>query len=70
MPYGPDLGLSAVRKRVGGANGLSTIFHDKEGMVLGELHEGLHVGGLAVEVNGYDSLGFGANRGAHLVQIQ
>lgn len=43
--------------------GLAGVFDDDEVMFVGNVADGLHVAGLAIEMNGHDSFGFCCNGG-------
>lgn len=54
---------------VGGTDGLGTVFDDFEAVFVGEVHHGVHVCGLAEEVDGDDGLGAGGDFAFGVVEI-
>jgi hypothetical protein len=52
------------------ADPLRIVFHDQQIVAVGDLAEGLHVGGLAIEMNRDQGLGAGRDGGFHLRRIE
>jgi len=59
MADGSRFLYTSIFERHGCSNCLRIVFNYIQGMLIGNLHNFLHIGGLAIQMNRYNGLGFG-----------